>query len=108
MGIAALLSTLMQWMSSKWTPHALILGALGVLYQNALGIWEHIDWLISEVDALATPAMSGAGLSVNALGLVNYVLPLDLALAQFTLWVPLFLTASSIRLIKSFVPTMAS
>ncbi|WP_438479843.1 hypothetical protein [Oleiharenicola lentus] len=74
---------------------------------NLMGIFEKISELISQFDEMASPELAGAALNVSPFGFLNYVLPLDLAIAMFTLWVPFYLACTLYRVIKAHVPTVS-
>jgi len=104
-----LLTWLVEFFSSKWTPVAAFMAALMIVYTNVLGIMDVAKDLVSQMSGASNPGVgSVTSLAVSGYSLVNYVIPLDLCLALFLLWMPFFLTAASIRLVKSFVPTVAS
>lgn len=105
--MVSLLESLLGWLSGRWSYLVPLAAAAFVLYNNVLGIISNVQWVISEFDSLAAPSLGSHGISVATLGLVNYVLPLDLALGMFILWVPLLQACCVIRIIKAFIPTIS-
>jgi len=107
--MTTLLTWMVEFLSSKWTPIAAFMTALLIVYNNVLGIMDVAKALTESIMAQSNPGVgSVTALAVSGYSLVNYVVPLDLCLALFLLWMPFFLMAASIRLVKSFVPTVAS
>lgn len=102
-----LLEYVYRFLTSKWSPVSVYLGAMYVMYNNFLGILDKIHSVIDNFDNLAFPSLGGTSASVAPLALINYVLPLDLAIAMFTVWLPFFLVANAARVIKAYVPTIA-
>lgn len=102
-----LLNTLLLFLSSRWAPVALVLSAVTVVYRNVMGIIDAVHGIIAQADALTAPVLSAAGLSVTPFGVMNYLLPLDLGLALFGLWLPFFLACATLRFLKSWIPTIS-
>jgi len=104
-----LLAALYEFLTSKWSPISVVITAGLVMYTNILGILEKIQSLITYLDTQVFPNISAgtSAVSVSPFTFLNYVLPLDLAIAMFTLWLPFMITCSSYRLIKSHVPTIS-
>jgi len=89
------------------------LTSAGVLLVTLLGgfRWLNAQYttLISRLDALIMPSgVSGASIDLQPLGFINTFVPLSEAIAFFTAWVALLLICVGIRIVKSFVPTVAS
>jgi len=61
--------------------------------------------LFTKVDTIAAGTFTSADFS--ALGLVNYVFPLDTVCTFLTAYMGLTLVCAAIRIIKSFVPTIS-
>lgn len=102
-----ILSIIATFLSSRWGIFSAVLSALYVLYNNVLGVITAAHNLLDTFDGIVRPTLSGAGVSVDAMGLIDYVLPLSEAIAMFQLWIPFFLTCMGIRVIKSWIPTVA-
>jgi len=82
----------------------LALGAVIVAvvdYVNSL--WAE---LFAKIDALVMPVL-GEGANFSALGFVNYVFPLDTVLTMVLAYGALRLVCAGIRIIKSFIPSIA-
>lgn len=76
----------------------------------AAGIWGYgkglFNDLIGRLDQLSAGATGNA--DFTPLGFVNYVFPLDELLQHFTVLMALATVAAIIRVIKSWIPTVAS
>jgi hypothetical protein len=81
--VVTTLATAFQWLNSQW----------GVM--------------IAKIDAMSVSAFGGS-LDVSPLGLLNTFIPLVETLSLFSAWVAVLLLAASVRIVKSFVPTVAS
>lgn len=107
------MSTLLNWIvtffTSKWSPIGITLAALIIVYQNVMSVMIQVRWVIAKMDEwVAGTGDAPNSVTMSAFSLINYIIPLDLAIALFVLWMPIFLMAASIRLTKSFIPTIAS
>lgn len=71
--------------------------------------WLNAIWaaLFSRIDAAASPAMLSLGVDVQPLSFLNYVVPLDTLLTLLTAYFAFKGVSALIRIIKSFVPTIA-
>jgi len=71
--------------------------------------WVNSLWadVIARVDALAVTSFSGT-LTVAPVGFLNTFIPLQEAMTAFTAWLALITAAALIRIVKSFIPTVAS
>lgn len=89
-------------------PTVTALGSAAVAAGAAFA-WVNEKWalLIARIDAMAVAA-GGGSLNIQPLGFVNTFIPLQEACTYFTAWVALLLVCATIRIIKSFVPTVAS
>lgn len=103
----AFLEIIYRFLTSKWSPISVMVSAIMVMYYNAMGIKDKIIEMIDLIDAMAFPSLSGSTVNVEPLAFMNYVLPIDLAIAMFTVWLPFFLLCTGYRLIKSHVPTIS-
>lgn len=101
------LDAALRFLTSRWSPVAFIITALGVIYSNFLGVMEKIAELMFAVDGIVRPAVESSGVSVSALGFLNYVMPLDLCVAYLNLYVPFLVTCATIRFIKAWIPTVS-
>jgi len=63
--------------------------------------------LIQKIDTLTVSSFTGT-LSVSPFGLLNTFTPLSEAMSYFSAWVTLLGICATIRIVKSFVPTVAS
>ena len=95
-----------KW-SGKLNP---LLSKLITLSVVMLSFWSFLReaWgsLFAKIDALVIPALPG-GADFSPLGLCNYVFPLDTMLTYCVSLMALKLVCSGIRVVKSFVPTVA-
>jgi hypothetical protein len=82
----------------------------GGIFAVLIGVWGFGKGLISELivkmDALAVGATGNA--DFTPLGFVNYIFPLDTLLSHVAILSALVLASALVRIIKSFVPTIAS
>lgn len=92
----------------------------GAIYRKMPGLWgivavvfvfiDYFDelWesLFTRIDGMIAGAAPGA-ISFAPLGLVNYVFPLDTLLTTVVTYAAIRLTCAGIRIVKSFVPTIA-
>lgn len=69
-------------------------------YVNAL--WAD---LFAKVDAIAAGSMGAANFS--GLGLLNYIFPVDTLLSFVTGYATLRIACASVRIVKSFIPTIS-
>ena len=74
----------------------------------ALNSYVNSLWagLFSRVDQLVKPSISFAG-DISPLALANYVFPLDTTLSLISAYGVLTVLCASIRIVKSFIPTIA-
>jgi len=68
---------------------------------------NHIAALMDKLDLLAQTSFSGT-LNISPLGFVNTFVPLNEALTFFSAYLAVLTLCATIRIIKSFVPTVAS
>lgn len=61
--------------------------------------------LFAKIDGLVAPAMGNADFS--GLGMINYIFPLDTVCTYISAFMLLRVTCAVIRIIKSFIPTVA-
>lgn len=101
----------MSWLSSKWNPIFMLITAAWVVVTNMLEIIDRVRAMISMIsshDGVAhTAAGSFSAFALDLLAFANYVIPLDLVVACFTLYVPFLLWANLARIVKAFIPTIA-
>lgn len=89
------------WERAPWLWGALV--TLSSIYALANELWAS---LFARIDALIMPAV-GASANFAPLSLVNYVFPLDTVLQLIVAYAGLRAACAVIRIIKSFVPTVA-
>jgi len=85
---------------------AVTLGAISVV---GVMNWLNQQWtvLLVKIDALSAASFSGT-LSFEPMALVNTFMPLTEGLSYLTAWIGILGVCTVIRIIKSFVPTIAS
>jgi hypothetical protein len=71
------------------------------------GTVTKIASMVTDFDALTRPTFSSSGIALSPLSLMNYILPLDTAITLFGAWLLLWLACSTIRIVKSWIPTVA-
>lgn len=71
--------------------------------------WLNSQWtvLLNKLDLLVAPSALGV-LNVQPLGFLNTFAPITETLTMFTLWLAVLFTCIIIRVIKSFIPTVAT
>lgn len=72
-----------------------------------LSIGKQLAALALQVSTLTMPSFQARELDMTSFSLINYVIPLDLALTYFVAWLALWITCMTIRFIKSFIPTVS-
>lgn len=103
-----LLTVLINFFNSRWAPIALLCSAIGIIYTNVMGIFEKISAIIPIFDnSMATPMLSVVGVNVAPFSVMNYIVPLDVGLSLIAIYIPYYMLAVSLRVIKSFIPTVA-
>lgn len=112
-----LLSILLNWLSGRWGYIAVIGSSMIVLYKNILGIIDAAKSAIALLDGLTASGTGILGTHTTSSGLVvagipifstiNHLIPLDLAIAMFYLWLPLLILCATIRSIKAWIPTIS-
>lgn len=104
-----LLNAIITFWTGKWGPVSAFMAAIMIIYYNVMDIIGHVKWIIASLDGITNPGTTGiAQFSMGPISFINYIIPLDLAVAMLLLWLPLLLICSIIRLTKSFIPTIAS
>jgi len=75
----------------------------------ALFSWMNQQWtqLIAKIDAMTQASFAGT-LSFEPLALINTLLPLTEGLGYFTAWLAILGICTTIRVIKSFIPAIAT
>jgi len=68
---------------------------------------DHVAQLMSRVDSLTVGSFAGT-LAVSPLGFLNTFIPVAEAITYFTGYLAVLALCATIRIIKSFVPTVAS
>ncbi|MFH1499499.1 MAG: hypothetical protein ABII82_16945 [Verrucomicrobiota bacterium] len=69
------------------------------------GIGDRIDSIIQHADALAVDLTGTA--DFTPLALANYLLPLDQLIGYITAFLGVYASAATIRVIKSWIPTVS-
>lgn len=71
--------------------------------------WVNTQWLslIAKLDLLSHASFGGT-LNISPLGLLDTFVPLHEALSYFSAWLAILVTATTIRIIKSFIPAIAT
>jgi len=77
--------------------------AITAMFSYFNTVWAN---LFARLDALVGPSLSG-GADLSPLGLVNTFIPLSEMLTFLVAYIAVYLTASAIRMVKAFVPTVA-
>lgn len=73
------------------------------IYTGASGL---IDQMIIAIDGLVVSTGGGVA-DFRPLAFANFVFPLTETIALLLGWLALYLTAATVRIIKSFIPTVA-
>lgn len=81
--------------------------AVSLIASHMLGVVAAITQQIAAFDALTLPTFGSVGLDVAPLALMNYFIPLDIAIIQFVAWLALWLVCVAIRIVKSWIPTIS-
>jgi len=68
---------------------------------------DHIISMMVAVDSLTVSSFTGT-LNISPLGFLNTFIPIAEAISYFTAYLALLALCGTIRIIKSFVPTVAS
>ncbi len=91
----------------NWNPLFKVWAGLGTAAVAVFAWFSELwDNLFAQVDALVLTALPD-GVDFSPLALMNYILPLDLLLSYIVAYGALYVVASVIRMIKSFIPTIA-
>jgi hypothetical protein len=71
--------------------------------------WINSQWtvLLAKMDMMTQANFAGV-LSLSPIGLINTFFPLSETLTFFSAWLGLVVVASTIRIVKSFIPTVAT
>lgn len=71
--------------------------------------WLNSQWtlMLAKIDILAGSSFSGS-ISVSPAGLLNTFIPLTEALSFFSLFLTILVAAAVVRIVKSFIPTIAT
>lgn len=89
-------------------PHLAAAGTAAVSLGSVLTfLSSQLAALIAKVDALAAANFSGT-LAVSPAGFLNTFIPLQEAIGMFAAWLTLVASCAVIRIIKAWVPTVAS
>jgi hypothetical protein len=86
-------------------PTTALVGALWGLAGLLLGVSDRIDQLTTRLAQIVVSLTGVADFS--ALGVANYLFPLNQLLGYLTSYMALLLACAVIRVIKSFIPTVA-
>lgn len=102
-----ILARLLEWfvaLNPTVTKGSLVVGTTWLLY-----VWVNDQWLrmIDYIDAVVVPSYGGS-LSIAPLGLLDTFIPLHETLTFFTAWLALLAVCAAVRIVKSFIPTVAS
>lgn len=76
----------------------------------ALAVYAWVSGMFNKLLVLADSlvAMSfGSGPDFTPLTFVNYFFPLDLCLSFLAAWLGVFVAAAALRIVKSFIPSIA-
>ena len=100
--------TAMFSMISSMNPVFTTIGVVGVSLV-ALFNWVSAEWalMLTKIDLLAQQNFGGT-LPISPLGFLDTFIPLTETLSLFTIWLGVLALASTIRIIKSFIPTIAT
>ena len=104
--MVTLLAKLFTWIGTFGPVVRIILAVSTVgltLYSFLSAVWVN---LFAEIDSLVLPSMP-TGVDFSPLGLLNYVFPVDTLCTYVTALLALKLACTGIRIVKSFIPTVA-
>lgn len=79
------------------------LGVCSAIYAGASGL---IEKMIIAIDSLVVSTGGGTA-DFRPLAFANFVFPLSETIALLIGWIALYLAAATVRIIKSFIPTVA-
>lgn len=102
--LSSIYSFFSSGMASMLSPLGLIVGSAYALITLAR---ELIAEMMTRIDALVVSALP-SGVSFAPMGLIDTIVPLHEAIEFFSAWCALYLACAAIRIIKSWVPTVAS
>lgn len=102
-----LLSALITFFASRWNVIAIGTAAVTTIYAYVMGVIEQVSSLITQLDSVTAPAFADVGLNLSPFSLMNYILPLDLAVTLFTAWLVFWLACVAVRIVKAWIPTMS-
>lgn len=102
-----LLTAIFNFMSSV-NPLFTCIALVGVSVVSFFN-WINTEWtaMLTKLDAVVQPTFAGT-LSISPLGFLDTFIPLHETLTFFTIWLGILATAGAVRIVKSFVPTVAS
>jgi len=87
-----------------------ISGAL-IAIPTVLGFFTFVHSQVAEmmtrIDSLTAVSSPGT-ISFSALGLIEHFFPFSETVTMFLAWIALLLVCSGIRIVKAFIPTVAS
>jgi len=83
-----------------------IYAGLYAIFNYTLGVIQRLETAIASLDEVITPTFDGT-LNISPFSLLNYVLPLDLAIVLFTGWLAFHLVCVGIRMVKAWIPTVS-
>lgn len=91
-----------------WNGGVLAILASAVTSLIAVIAWVNTLWaeLIAKL-ALVT-VVNGTSVSFSAVGLIDTFFPLTETLSFFTAWFALLVACATVRIVKSFIPTVAT
>lgn len=105
------MNKLLSWLLASLEGQAkFVVAAYGLIvfvYNYVVGTIEKIEATIAQADAVVRPAFESMSMNISPLSLMNYVLPLDLAMTLFASWLVFYLACTGIRMIKAWIPTVS-
>lgn len=103
-----MLTLILNFFRARAAAMMITMAAIFTMYSNVTGIIQTAKSLLTTAHGVHHASMSSVStFALGVLGLVNYVVPIDLALAMVVIWLPIFLVCATVRLVKSFVPTVS-
>lgn len=93
---------------ASWNP---VFTGLSVAVPTVIAVFIFIESQVTEMMARidSMPAVASLGpVSFGPLGLIDHFFPLSETITMFIAWITVFLIAVGIRMVKSFIPTIAS
>jgi len=106
-----ILTALFQLFTNATSPTGLFVSTATVA---GVSLWTVFDWindqmalLLTKMDALTAGSFAGS-LNVAPFGLMNTFVPLSEALSYFAAFLGVLGACAVIRIVKSFVPTVAT